>query len=119
MVARVSNNGADVVVCVFVNLCVFVPTYLCRSLSVSVFVCTQLLYVLPLSAVILSVPGVIRETHTAGIRASTVDERGRAQYCYTTLNTLPHTPWLEPHTGHHRGAHFIDASARCSHSSTR
>lgn len=78
----------------------------------SMFVCTRSLYVLPLSAMILSVPGVIRERHTPlASEPNVVDERQRKLNCYTTLNTLSHTPWLGPHTGHHRGAHFIDASA--------
>lgn len=55
-----------------------------------------------------------RETHTAGIRARMVDEMERTQYRYTTLNTLSHTPWREPHLDH-RGAHFMDASALCNH----
>lgn len=37
-----------------------------------------------------------RETHTAGIRTSVADRRQRVQYCHTTLNTLSHTPWLQP-----------------------
>ena len=101
MVARVSSNEADVVVCA--------STYICRS--VTIFTCTHPLYVLPLSAMTLSVPGVIRGRHTS---LASEPERERAQYCYTTLNTLSYTLAGDTY-GNHRGAHFIDASALCDH----
>lgn len=97
MVARVSSNEADVVVCVRPHICAGVFTHP--------------LYVLPLSAMTLSVPGVIRGRHTP---LASEPEREKAQYCYTTLNTLSYTLAGDTY-GNHRGAHFIDASALCNH----
>lgn len=99
---RVSSNGADGVVCAYVHLCLSISMHVtvcapCKCHDTSCARCYQ------------------RETHTAGISAGAGDKRERARYRYTTLNTLSHTPWLQPHTGHHRGAHFMDASALRNH----
>lgn len=68
---------------------------------------------LPLSALMCSVPVVTRETSTLHqSEPGLVDEMQTTQYCHTTLNTLSHPPWPEPRMDH-RGVPFMNASAPC------
>lgn len=82
---------------------------------VSPFLCLFLLKCV--SIICFKCPDMFRARETRTLLQSEPDlvtKMAKTQYCHTTLNTLPHTPWPEPHMDH-RGEGFMNASAPWKH----